>query len=186
MRIAIFGASDNYGGTEAYILAFYRQMDAAAIQFDFLFPHSVREIPYESEITSRGGKIYKEYYMYSERHLSDYISPKELFDRHPEWDGIYINVQKIDTTYRLLVEAARRGLPYRIIHAHCIDVGRKTPKGKVFKAYFDLTKNKAVTHYLACQFYTEFGITLVIPKIRLYRILWEVRILSGFSRKDSV
>lgn len=150
MRIAVFGASGNYGGTEAYLLAFCRQMEGAAVQFDFLFSHSVKEISYADDITSRGSNIYKEYYMFSESHLPDYISPKELFDRHPEWDGIYINVQKIDTTYRLLVEAARRKLPYRIIHAHTYDNRKKTPKDKLFEVWFKLTKRGTVTDYLAC------------------------------------
>ena len=150
INIAIFGASANYGGTEAYIMTLYKQLDPLRIKLDFLFPHAVGEIPYEADILSRGGKIYKEYYMYSERHLPDYISPRKLFDRHPEWEGIYINVQKIDTTYRLLVEAARRKLPYRIIHSHNNDSRRMGIKGRLFKAWFDLTKRNVVTHYLAC------------------------------------
>ena len=150
MNVAIFGASENYGGTEAYIMTLYKQLDHSVVKLDFLFHHSVINIPYETEILSNGGKIYKEYFMYSERHLHNYISPRELFDRHPEWEGVYINVQKIETSYRLLVEAARRKLPYRIIHAHNNDNRKMGLKDKIFKEWFDLTKGKVVTHYLAC------------------------------------
>ena len=150
INIAIFGASENYGGTEAYIMTLYKLLDQDKVQFDFLFHHLVKEIAYESDILSSGAKINKEYYMYSERHLAGYISPKDLFDRHPEWEGVYINVQKIDTTYRLLAEAARRKLPYRIIHAHNYDNRKKTLKDKLFKVWFKLTKQSIVTDYLAC------------------------------------
>lgn len=150
INIAIFGASENYGGTEAYIMTLFKQLDRSVVKLDFLFYHSVVEIPYEADILSHGAKIYKEYYMLSERYMPDYISPKELFDRHPEWDGIYINVQKIDTTYRLLVEAARRKLSYRIIHAHNNDNRKMSFKDKLFKAWFYMTKGNVVTDYLGC------------------------------------
>ncbi len=131
-------------------MTLYKLLDPLNVKLDFLFSHSVGEIPYEAEILSGGGKIYKEYYKYSERHLPDYISPRKLFDRHPEWEGIYINVQKIDTTYRLLVEAARRKLSYRIIHAHNNDNRKMDFKHKLFRAWFDLTKKSVVTDYLGC------------------------------------
>lgn len=151
MRIVICGATANYGGTEAYIMTFLKQMDPQYIQFDFLFSHDTGEIPYEDEILSRGGRIFREYYKNRERHRPDYIPIPELFDRHPEWDGVYINAPNINTTYRLLIEAYRRNLPYRIIHAHSSNYLKKPNiKDRIYKLYFDLTKKRVVTNYLAC------------------------------------
>lgn len=130
-------------------MTLYKLLDSLNVKLDFLFSHSAGEIPYEAEILSGGGKIYKEYYKYRERQLPDYISPRELFDRHPEWEG-YINVQRIDTTYRLLVEAANRKLTYRVIHAHNNDNRKMDFKHKLFKAWFNFTKKNVVTDYLGC------------------------------------
>ena len=62
MRIVVYGASLNLGGTEKYLLTLYKLLDKNIIQFDFLLSHDVEEIPYEQEILAEGGGIYKEYF----------------------------------------------------------------------------------------------------------------------------
>ena len=150
IRFLVYGLSPNLGGTEKYLLTLYELLDKDKIQFDFLFSHDVEKIPYEQTILTSGGMVYREYFMFREKKDKEYVSIKELFDRHSEWQGVYVNLQNIDTAYRLLVEAKRRKLPYRIIHAHNNDKQKKDLRHKLFKLWFDFTKRNVVTDYLAC------------------------------------
>ena len=151
IRFLVYGLSPNLGGTEKYILTLYDLLDKNKVQFDFLFSHDVGSLPYEQIIIKSGGMIYREYFMLKEKKDKRYISEKELFERHSEWHGVYINSQNIDSSYRLLIEAAKRRLPYRIIHAHSSGSPESfTLKKAMFQIWFFLTKRKVVTNYLAC------------------------------------
>lgn len=149
-RICLYGASENLGGTEVYLITMVRALKDE-ITFDFLVHHEYGKIPFEDEIVSYGGKVYREYYKNGERNLPEYISPEKLLSMHPEWDGICLNLQSIDTSYRLLVEAKKKKMKHRIIHSHSCNyfdtVGLKT---KIFEFYYKITKNNVVTECLCC------------------------------------
>ena len=150
LRIGLFGSSDQMGGTEAYMITMVRELKNKVL-FDYLVAHNRRKIPFEDEIISLGGKVYREFYMLREKDQEGYLSPGEIIARHPEWDGIYLNVQNIHTAYLLLKEAKKKKMPYRIIHAHNNGFpGALSLKDKVFNLYFNATKKKYVTHFLAC------------------------------------
>ncbi|MDO4942831.1 MAG: glycosyltransferase [Lachnospiraceae bacterium] len=149
-RICLFGSSENMGGTEMYLITIVRILKND-VRFDYLVYHDCKRIPFENEIISYGGQVYREYYRNKEKNRQGYISPKKIIEKHPEWDGIYLNVQKIHTAYRLLEEAKKAGLCYRIIHAHNNNYMSQIGfKDKLYELYFLLTKRKVITHYLAC------------------------------------
>lgn len=149
-RIALFGACDNLGGTEVYMITMVRLL-REEVCFDYIIKHDSLEIPFEQEIISYGGKIYREYYMHRERNLDGYISPQQLIAKHSEWDGIYLNVQSINTAYQLLVEAKKAGMKYRIIHAHNSGYSISPRlKDRLYEWYFRFTQHKVVTCHLAC------------------------------------
>lgn len=153
-KLCVFGMSDNLGGTEVYLITLYRAIQKYSkrdLQFDFLLNHNAGVIPYEAEILKRGGRIFREYYTRSEKRCAGYIDIHTLFDMHPEWCGVYLNVQNIHTAYRLIIEAARRGISYRILHAH--NSGYETAphvKDKLYEMYFHKTSHRYVTNFLAC------------------------------------
>lgn len=152
-RLCVFGMSDNLGGTEVYLMTLYRTLreNHSDLQFDFLLSHSAGVIPYENEILSLGGRIFREYYARSERGCPGFLTMKDLFDRHPDWEGVYINIQNIHTAYRLIEEGAGRKLPYRLIHAHNSGYERKpTRKEKLYETYFRMTVHSDATDLLAC------------------------------------
>lgn len=150
-RICVYGCSGMFGGTERYLLTMYQVIDRTKIQFDFLFPYNIGDISYGAQIEALGGKIYKEYYKNSEKTVSGFISPDKLLCRHPEWSGIYVNWQSVDTAYRLIIAAKKRNLCYRVIHAHNSDYNRPFGvKDKIYEIFFHLTKKHCVTDYLAC------------------------------------
>lgn len=149
-RICFFGSSEKIGGTEIYMITVVRLLKDR-VRFDYLVRYNYNKIPFEDEIVLYGGKVYREYYSNKEHAKRNYISPQEIISHHPEWDGIYLNVQNIHTAYRLLEEAKKVGLTYRIIHAH--NNGYMYPikiKDKLYEIYFQLTKSHIITHYLAC------------------------------------
>lgn len=149
-RIGVFGSSANMGGTEMYLITIARLLNND-IKFDYLLCHNCGKIPFEDEVLLLGGRIYREYYYNREKKQSDYISPKDIINRHPEWDGIYLNIQRIHTAYRLIEAAKKVGMPYRIIHAHSNDYTYPIEfKDKLYEYYFKLTKQLTVTKYLAC------------------------------------
>ena len=150
-RICIYGCSEMLGGTEKYILTLYKALNKEEIQFDFLYPYNIGDIPYKKEIEEQGGKIYKEYYKHSDRKKKGAISPDELFEKHPEWVGMYINWQSVDTAYRLIIAAKKHSCKYRIVHAHNNNYNRKFYlKDKIYEKYFRLTKRLYITDQLAC------------------------------------
>ena len=61
-RILHTGMTPNYGGVEAVVMNWYRNIDREKIQFDFLARHDGAPIAYEQEIIDMGGHIYREYY----------------------------------------------------------------------------------------------------------------------------
>lgn len=118
IRIIQLGLTENYYGTEKVIMNMYRAIDRDKIQFDFLVHHTAPRLPYEEEIEKLGGKVYREYYDFSERHCTDYISPKEFFYKHPEINGIHYNVNKFTPIYRYIEAAKKNNIPIRVIHSH--------------------------------------------------------------------
>lgn len=150
LRIGLFGTSDSLGGTEVYMISMVRLLKNE-VRFDYIVGHNVKHIPFEDEIKCYGGRIFREYYYHRERRMAEYISPATLIRKHPEWDGVYINVQQIHTAYNLLVAAKMAGMKYRIIHAHNAGYSiNPRVKDKIYDQYFQLTKGKVVTHFLAC------------------------------------
>lgn len=150
LRICLYGSSACLGGTEVYLITMVREL-SDKIRFDYLIHHDVGKIPFEDEIVALGGKVYREYFMHRERKCAGYISPKNIIRNHPEWDGIYVNVQRIHTAYQLLIEAKKAMVPYRIIHGHNNGYsGSISLKDKLYENFFKLTKKTTITHYLAC------------------------------------
>lgn len=150
-RILVYGLSGQYAGTENYFLTMCRSLKNDNIVFDFLYHHSVEEITYQDILDEMGSKIYRDYY-FSKETGSDSI--KTLFDNHPEWDGVYLNVQAPDTAYRLVLEAKKRNLEYRIVHSHnSFYTKEPTLKNKVYALYYHLTNHNKITHRLACSDY---------------------------------
>lgn len=150
-RICIYGCSEVFGGTEQYIMTMYQTIDRSKLQFDFLFPYNTGKISYESKIKELGGNVYREYYKNSEKRIKGAITSRNLFHKHSEWSGIYINWQSVDTAYRLIIAAKQEGIQSRVIHAHNNGYNRQfKAKDKIYELFFHLTKKYYVTDFLAC------------------------------------
>ena len=131
------------GGAETFVMNVYRQIDRNKVQFDFLV-HGDKVGSYEEEITRLGGRIYR---LPEMTKVSAYKhSVKKFFDEHLRYRIIHSHASELGLL--IFKEAKKRGIPYRICHAHSAPkgVGIKTPIRYIFK--------KRMVHYsnvfLAC------------------------------------
>lgn len=116
-RILQTGFTANYGGVEAVVMNWYRNIDRDKIQFDFLVSHKLDKIAYEDEILSLGGHIYREYYGRKEKPFTAAKYVDKIFENDPDIVGVHMNLNTIEYITPLTL-AARRSLPVKIIHSH--------------------------------------------------------------------
>lgn len=150
LRILQVGMSPTYGGTEAFVMAQYRQIDRYKIQFDFLNVYH-EKIACQDEIELMGGRIY---YLNMARHegITKYRKNIDAFfqKNHKCFDGIHCNYQSL-INIDILRYAKKYKIPMRIAHAHNSGYGRKPnilQKALIF--YNKLFIQKYATHFCAC------------------------------------
>lgn len=117
IRILQTGFTANYGGVEAVVMNWYRNIDRRKIQFDFLVSHKLNKIAYEDEIVSLGGHIYREYYGRKEKPFTASKYIEKIFENDSEIQGVHMNLNTLEYITPLLV-AKKRKLPILIAHAH--------------------------------------------------------------------
>lgn len=115
-RVLVFGMTENPGGVESFLINYYRNIDRAIIQFDFLC-NSHNPVAYEDELLSLGGRTF--HFTARSQNRSKYKKElKEIFNRHSvEWDAIWVNVSSLANIDYLII-AKEYGIKKRIIHSH--------------------------------------------------------------------
>ena len=150
IRILHAGLTDNLGGVESFVMNIYRKIDRSKVQFDFLVEHSKR-LPFEEEIEALGGRIYHEYYFMRSRNEESAVTVKDFFDRHPEFAGVHLHANGLNTLFRVLMEAKRHHIPIRVLHSHNNGyMYHYNIKQKLYERYVKTVMGKYVTDYFAC------------------------------------
>lgn len=150
VRVLQVGMSPYYGGTEAFIMSHYREIDRDKVQFDFLNVYN-EKIACEEEITRLGGHVYhldmsrqgriKEYYRDIDRFFKQYSS---------DFQAIHCNFQSL-INIDCLIYAKKFGIPVRIAHAHNSGYGHEPNwKQKLIIARNKGRLNQFATSYFAC------------------------------------
>jgi len=127
------------------VMNYYRAIDRSKVQFDFVV-HREEEGDYEEEIRSLGGKIYRmmplrpHTFGKYERQISAF------FDEHPEYR--IIHGQCSESGYFFYKEAARRGIPVIIAHAHNSHV--KFDLRWIVRTWMKHKMRPYLTHNFAC------------------------------------
>ena len=116
VRIAVWGMTHNPGGTEAFIMNLYRNIDRNKVQFDFILKHDDPKIAFEDEIIQLGGRIDRIIYSAEENYNKNRICLINFFKEYPEIRGIHVNCN-FPYIYPI-IQAKKAGLPLRIIHSH--------------------------------------------------------------------
>jgi glycosyltransferase involved in cell wall biosynthesis len=115
-RILIFGMTEVAGGIESFLMNYYRHMDHAKIQFDFLC-NSHNPIAYEDEILAMGGRTYH-ITARSNNFFQYHKELKEFYETYGKnYDTIWVNVNSL-ANIDYLKAAKKYGIKKRIIHSH--------------------------------------------------------------------
>lgn len=133
------------GGTQAFLMNLYRNIDRSKIQFDFLVEYEEKEF-YDNEIISLGGKIYYTNFRKTLNVIKFKRTISEILKNHPEYKIIHIHATAIG---RICTDVARKcGVKTIIAHSHsnnAIKDWKKYPKIILRKLY-----TKGPTDFFAC------------------------------------
>lgn len=119
------------GGLETMLMNYYRAIDRAKVQFDFLTHRDFRA-DYDDEIEALGGKIFRlpNLNPFSRSYLG---ALDRFFREHPEYRIVHSH---LDCMSAIPLKAAKKhGVPVRIAHSHSSrqDRGLKYPLKLLFK-----------------------------------------------------
>lgn len=114
VRVLMLFTIMNRGGAESMVMNYYRHIDRTKVQFDFMV-HRQERGAYDDEIEALGGKIYR--MLPLRPPFTAYKKQiKQFFDEHPEYQIIHGHCS--ESGYFVYKEAAKRGVPHIIAHAH--------------------------------------------------------------------
>lgn len=116
IRILQWGTLAECGGTEAFIMNLYRNIDRSKVQFDFLARHNAGPLVFEDEILSMGGRVHRVMFSRRERPFDASRRLVDFYRSHPEIKGVHAHA-----TFHYaapLAAAQKADIPLRILHAH--------------------------------------------------------------------
>ena len=145
IRVLMLFTILNRGGAETMVMNYYRAIDRSKVQFDFVV-HREEEGDYEEEIRSLGGKIYRMMPLRPHTFGKYEKQISSFFDAHPEYR--IIHGQCSESGYFFYKEAARRGIPVIIAHAHNSHV--KFDLKWIVRTWMKHQMRPYLTHYFAC------------------------------------
>jgi glycosyltransferase involved in cell wall biosynthesis len=103
------------GGTQAFLMNLYRNIDRTKVQFDFMVEYTAPQL-YDDEIEALGGRIYRSSFR------EDHDLPRfrrflrDFFVEHREYRIVHCHVYTVG--YFVLKAAEDAGVPVRIAHSH--------------------------------------------------------------------
>lgn len=145
IRVLMLFTILNRGGAETMVMNYYRHIDRSRLQFDFVV-HREERGAYEDEIEQLGGRIYRMMPLrpWTFRQYQRQIS--SFFDEHPEYQ--IIHGQCSESGYFFYKEAAKRGVPHIIAHAHSSHVPFDLKL--IVRTWFKHNMRPYLTDYFAC------------------------------------
>lgn len=137
-------------GLETMLMNYYRNIDRARIQFDFLTHRPFRS-DYDDEIEALGGRVYYAPRLTPQNYPAYFSYMKKFYAEHPEYKIVHSHIDAM--SYLPLLAAKKAGVPVRIAHSHStgIDLDMKYP----LKQLFRYRMGTVTTHNFACG--TEAG-----------------------------
>ncbi|MEY8677872.1 glycosyltransferase family 1 protein [Granulimonas faecalis] len=128
------------GGTQAFLMNLYRNIDRSKVQFDFLVEYEEKEF-YDDEIESLGGRVYRSNFR-EDKNLPRFVRfLRGFFGSHSEYAVVHCHAYTIG--YFVLREAERAGVAVRIAHSHENNMyGVTVPLKVVMRSLFPIHANK--------------------------------------------
>jgi glycosyltransferase involved in cell wall biosynthesis len=110
----------NRGGLETMLMNYYRQIDKAKIQFDFLV-HREEEGHYDNEILNMGGRIFKMPPIKPGNYKRYFQKLNQFFLKHNDYKVVHSHIN--ENSSFVLKTAKKAGIPCRIVHSHISNLG---------------------------------------------------------------
>lgn len=132
------------GGTQAFLMNLYRNIDRSKVQFDFLVEYSEKQF-YDDEIETLGGHVYRTTFR-EDKNLPKFLEYlRGFFADHREYTIVHCHAYTVG--YFVLREAERAGVAVRIAHSHNNNMsGATKPLKIVMRSLFSLHANE----FMAC------------------------------------
>lgn len=144
IRIVHNIASLHLGGSQAFVMNMYRNIDRSKVQFDFVVTPETKEGFYD-EITNLGGKIFSCPRYKGTNHIQYNKWWDDFFNEHPEYKVIHGHVRSTASIY--LKIAKRHGL-VTIAHSHSTSNGNGI--SAIVKRIMQLSIRKQADYLFAC------------------------------------
>ena len=141
--LQVFDAMDR-GGAETLIMNVYRTIDPSEIQFDFLV-HVSDERDYDSEIITRGGKIFHTFRFYGADYLPYRRSIRRFFKEHHDYAAVHIH---LGSSAAIIIREAHRWNLFTIAHSHNTNPPISVPE--LGFRFFSHATRKLADAFLAC------------------------------------
>lgn len=144
IRIVHNIASLHLGGSQAFVMNMYRNIDRSKVQFDFVVTPETKEGFYD-EITNLGGKIFSCPRYKGTNHIQYNKWWDDFFNEHPEYKVIHGHIRSTASIY--LKIAKRHGL-VTIAHSHSTSNGNGI--SAIVKRIMQLPIRKQADYLFAC------------------------------------
>lgn len=137
--------SMNRGGAEVMLMNYYRNIDRAWVQFDFLLTESTRCL-FEDEIEQMGGRVYRVPLLKMGNPMPYINGVRTFFAEHPEYRIVHSHTSS-KSALPLWI-AKRRGIPIRIAHSH----NNKSEGGMSgwMRDFLKIPLKRVATDFFAC------------------------------------
>lgn len=175
------------GGTQAFLMNLYRNIDRSKIQFDFLVEYEEKEF-YDDEIISLGGKIYYTNFRKTLNVIKFKRTISEILKNHPEYKIVHIHATAIG---KICTDVARKcGVKTIIAHTHnnnAVKDWKYYPKILLRKLY-----TKGPTDFFACSedagkyTFKNKKFTVIYNAIDIDRFLFKQEVRENFRKELNI
>lgn len=144
IRILQMMSSLDIGGSQAFVMNLYRNMDRESIQFDFIIDHP-EQTYFQTEIEKLGGKVYV-LPSFKGTNIKELKKAwNDFFLEHPEYRVLHSHSRSYASIY--IPIAKKHGLK-TIIHSHSTSNGKGI--GAVVKAFLQYPLRYQADYFMAC------------------------------------
>lgn len=143
IRVAQVMGKMNFGGVEASVMNYYRNIDRTKVKFDFIVD-SDSECPQKEEIELLGGKVI---FVPPYQQMKSYITTLIDIFKKEKYD--IVHAQLTTMSVFPLYAAKKAGIKVRIAHSHNT-ANRVEWKKNILKNALRPFSKKYATHYFAC------------------------------------
>ena len=146
IRILQMMSSLDIGGSQAFVMNLYRNIDRESIQFDFIIDHP-EQTYFQAEIEKLGGKVYV---LPSFRGTNIKELKKawnKFFLEHPEYRVLHSHSRSYASIY---IPIAKKYGIKTIIHSHSTSNGKGI--GAVVKAFLQYPLRYQADYFMACSY----------------------------------